>query len=254
MNNLQDINKWVDQPAETFIGTVLDAFQYHPEFEHPLYDVVATGSKDWHSDLMLHGVMLWRMSKLARLQLTQMSLPFLDELSAENPSLGAQMRDITRLQIDQTREALHGFERLVRTMEIAYGSAKLPDLLQIVEEDTLQRFFDRLDGICWSERFGWALASDASWLHGAPAMAAGLARLGLKLPPADNPFLHPGRFVLSTHRAALSMLMRLTTAERRLAFARGVQYRNGFHREIWDGFARQLGARECLTSQLHAAA
>ncbi len=240
MNRLQLIADWVNLDTQAFVPAILDAFQYHEDFEHPLYDAVATGSIDDHRSLCFHTVMLWRMSKLARLQLTQMSLAHLKELQAENSDAAVIAEAMVRSQIDQAREANNGMEHLIREFEILYGSAKLPPLLQLVEEDTIQRFFDRVDAACWSERLGWSVASDYSWTHSAPSVAAGLALLGIPIIPGQNPFCHPGRYVIAPYRNANGMIAQLTTVEKRTAFVTGVIDRISFHHEIWDGFATKF--------------
>lgn len=236
VQKLQDISAWVDRDTAAFTSDILDAFQFHPEFEHPLYDIVANGSSVDHQDLCFHNLLLWRMSKLARLQLTQLSMAHMSELSDVGPELATIGHAMATAQIDQARAAINGMEELICAFEQLYGTAALPDMLKVVEDDTIQKFFDRVETACWSERLGWSVASDCSWTHSAPSIAAGLAVLGLRIVPSRNPFCHPGRYVLSSYRNAQAMLLQLTTVAKREAFVRGVLMRNAFHYEIWDGF------------------
>jgi hypothetical protein len=238
MQQLQDIEQWLDRDPATFADDILDAFQYHTAFGHPLYARLAAGEAPDHRELCYHAVALWRMSKLARLQLTQLALASLDELAATSPALEAMGQALGTRQIDQARSAINGLEELIAAFDRSYGAAPLPDLLKVVEDATIAKFFDRVDKACWSERLGWSVASDCSWTHAAAPMAAALAHLAL---PSDNPFCHPGRYVVSTHRTAQVMPLLLTNAARRAAFVRGVLDRNAFHCAIWDGFALKFG-------------
>jgi hypothetical protein len=246
VQKLQDIETWVGRDVETFTSDILDAFQFNTEFEHPLYDLIAHGTSSDHRDLCFHTILMWRMSKLARLQLTQLSMAHMDELSAVSQTLEATGLAMGAAQIDQARAAINGMEELIRAFAALYGDAPLPELLKVIEDDTILKFFDRVDKACWSERLGWSVASDYSWTHSAPSIAAGLAVLGLRIVPAHNPFCHPGRYVLSSYRNAQAMLLQLTTVAKRAAFVRGVLVRNAFHHEIWDGFTAKFAEGRLL--------
>jgi hypothetical protein len=244
VSRLREFEDWAARPAGTFVMDIMAAFETHEAFRHPLYAQLALGGGEDHRGLCFHAVMLWRMSKLARVQLTQMSLVHAGELTSTSISLVLALEALARKQMSLSLAAADAIARVIGVLETDYGATPLPTLLQVVESDTAKRFFDRVNVACWSERLGWAVASDFSWHHGAPVVAAALSHLNLNLAAADNPFATPDRYLLPVHVGVETLVAQLSTVSRRAAFIRGVLARNDFHRDIWDSFATKFAATQ----------